>query len=303
MQCAANGIWHSNCSQSNGFSHAEACERPIRIPMSLFGVRVKLQNRQSRNPIVFGEIMRRIVAVSGLVAILALSLLGGRAAALDYWMPAEYPGVVTDNDCGSVSAVAGIPLARRGGNSTGETFRLHPADRLSGGDVLTAPPRGRVEMISGNNTILAVGPDSEIRLHGLRTLQDDGGREIRRLDATLIRGGCRMQVRLNTAKPEAALITTDFCDVLVTRGDVAVSVEDGWRVSVLSGEASIRSRRAGTAGSPVVVLAGSTVGDVGREELGGEQAMVIRERVPFSFETDTAALPPLPPMSHILEAP
>lgn len=244
--------------------------------------------------------MRRVVALSSLFTLSLLALFARDAVlGADNWASAESAGVVTDNDCGFVSAVAGVPLARR----SGDTFRLHPADRLSGGDELSASPQGRVELAAGNNTVLVVGPDSGIRLQGIRILRDESGRETQRLDAALLRGGCRLQVRLNTAKPEAAMIATDSCDILLTRGDVAIDVQDGLRVSVLSGEASVRTRRGGATGSPLIVPEGSSFGDSGMEAFGGERARAIRDRLPFSFETETAALPPLPPMSYILEAP
>lgn len=230
--------------------------------------------------------------------VVAVSTAGGA----DFWASAGDPSIITNNDCGFVSAVAGAPRIRRSFMPAGETAPIYAADRLHSGDELQAPASGRVEMISGDNIAVVAADGAHLKLDGLRNFAV-GAARVSRLDLDLAGGGARVQVRLNSQNPEAVLITAGDAEVLVRRGDVEVRADGGWRISVLSGEASARIRRGATSGAPFTVAEGTTIGGDGEEKLGESGYAAIRERLPFSFEVLNAALPPLPPMSYILEAP
>lgn len=238
----------------------------------------------------------RLRALAALLICLPASL-----AAADFWARPGDPGVVTNNDCGFVSAVAGTPRIRRSFMADTEQVPIYLADRLGGGDEFLPVPPGRVEMITCDNLILVVGTASRAVLGGVRVIAGGSAGHASRLDAALLAGRCRVQARRNEEHPEAALITVAGHDVLVTRGDAEIAVEGGWRVSVLAGEVVVRDRKGG--GQRLLVAAGYTAGPGGVEPLTDEDAAAIRARLPFSFETERAALPPLPPMSALLEAP
>lgn len=248
--------------------------------------------------------MKKFFLATAFILVLAFSpFTHGKADGVDYWASPESPGVVTNNDCGFVSAVSGIPISRRITGAGSDTIRLHVADRLGSEDELIAPAGAGVEMTSGSNSIFTIGSDSAARLQGIRTFDGGGNTQVNRLDISMVRGSCRLQVRLNTEKPEAILVSFGGVEVLIRRGDVAMTVDGDWRVFVLSGEASVRVRRGRAIGTPVTVGAGKAVGAAGEENLEEGRLTAIRERLPLSFEVVNAALPPLPPMSYILEAP
>ncbi|MDR1744371.1 MAG: hypothetical protein LBS30_01300 [Planctomycetota bacterium] len=238
-----------------------------------------------------------------LLVLLALSAAGG-AGAGDYWVAANDAGVVTNNDCGAVSGVHGKPAIRRSflaADAAGIPANI--ADRVSSGDEILAPSGSRLEMIAGSNIILVFGSGARVRMGGLRNFAGAGGLPVARLDLEVLEGEMRLQVRLNEQKPMAALIRLDGSEVLVRRGDVEIAVQGGWRAAVLSGGASARLVRSGVPGAPFAVDELREVGSGGDGELGENEKLAIRARLPFSFETRGAALPPLPHASTVLEAP
>lgn len=240
-----------------------------------------------------------------LVLTLLLAVAGGAAsvAAADYWLAATEPSVVTNNDCGFVSAVAGNAVIRRSFMTGSESTNAHVADRINSGDELIAPHGGRIEWTSGNNMIVVLGADSQIRLDGLRSFARADGMTVMRLDVTLLKGECRVQVRLNSENPEAVAVTVNGADVLVTRGDVEVRSADGWSAAVINGDASARVRRGGVVGAPFAIAGGAVVGSGGEARATDAELAAIKARLPFSFEVLSSALPPLPAASYLLEAP
>lgn len=226
-------------------------------------------------------------------------------SAMDHWAASTTPGMVTNNDCGFVSSVAGYPVIRRSFQAEGSDGAIaHMADRIHSGDEIVVPPGGRLEWTSGNNIVIALGSDSRARLDGLRTFVDPDGNTILRLDIKVTQGACRAQVRLNNQRPESVLVSlNDTTEVLVLRGDVDMLVESAWRVASLSGSAQARIKRGGVVGAPFTVSEGMAVGSVGEESLDTSGMATIKRRLPFSFELTNAALPPLPALSRMLEAP
>lgn len=236
------------------------------------------------------------------------ALLSGFAArpvrAADYWVAASDASVVTNNDCGAVSAVSGEPVVRRSFHSADEQgISATVADRINSGDEVVVPPGSRLEMTCGANVVLVLGGGGRARLGGLRNFTDPENKPVVRLDVEMLEGEMRVQVRLHEQKPMAVLIQLNGAEVLVRRGDVEVAMRDGWRAAVLSGSATARLRRSGVAGAPFVIAERRVVGSGGDEPLADVEAAAIMQRVPFLFETRSAALPPLPHASGILEAP
>ncbi len=226
------------------------------------------------------------------------------ARAGDYWKAAGDAGVVTNNDCGFVSAVVGTPTIKRSFMSANEDgLPAYVADRINSGDTLAVPPGGRVEVTCGKNTILVLGPGSRMRLSGLRGISGQGNAPASRLDVVLEAGELRAQVRLNDERPEAVLAGVNGVDVLVTRGDVEVFSDAAWRAACLNGSAFARVRRGTVAGAPFEFAAGSSVSSNGQDKLDSGAANAIRGRLPFSFESLQAALPPRPGLGSNLEAP
>lgn len=238
-----------------------------------------------------------------LACVLPLWSCGGGAE--DYWVSAVDPSVVTNNDCGFVSAVSGEAIVRRSYQTGGsEGAAANVADRIHSGDELVVAPDGRLEWTSGNNIVLVLGPGSRVQLGGLRAFTGLDGIPVLRLDVKLLQGGCRVQVRLNEERPEAVLISlADAAEALVMRGDAQVRANGDWVVSTVSGEAFARIRRGATTGAAFVVTVGTAAGSGGEERINEDGIAAIKERLPFSFEQVNAALPPLPAMSRMLEAP
>lgn len=227
-----------------------------------------------------------------------------RLSAADYWVGPLDPVVVTNNDCGFVSAVTGTPVIRRSFHvGQDNASAAYVADRIHSGDELSAPISSRLEWISGNNIVIVLGESGLARLGGLRTFSDPDGRRVTRLDVTLVQGEMRVQVRRNDDNPEAVLVTMNGAEVLVTRGDIEMYSNSAWHTAALAGEGAARIRRGGVAGAPFVYAAGVLVSGNGQETLAATEAAAIKARLPFSFELARAALPPTPAMSSELEAP
>jgi hypothetical protein len=236
-------------------------------------------------------------------AILAL-VFCARIAAADLWVAATSPAVVTNNDCGQIVALAGKPLIHRS-FQTGATDGIPAsiADRISSGDELIAPDASRIEWITGANTVAVLGAGGRVRFDGLRVFTGADGKETSRLDVTLLSGELRVQVRLNENKPESVLAALGGADFLVTRGDVELFAADGWRGAVLSGQASGRLQRGSVPGAPFAVEEGSIVAATGESRMDAGETDAVKSRVPFSFESARAALPPGPAMSAEMDAP
>ncbi|MCD8351681.1 MAG: FecR family protein [Planctomycetaceae bacterium] len=248
----------------------------------------------------------RFAALGTTLAFLVLLavLAPGRAGAAEYWVAATDVAVVTNNDCGAVSFIQGQPAIRRSFHAEDDPgLAANIADRVNSGDEIIVPFGSRLEMTSGTNIVLVFGAGTRVRMGGLRSFTDTEDNQVARLDLEVLEGEMRLQVRLHEDKPMAALIALDGAEVLVRRGDVELAMQGGYQVSVLSGTATARLRRGGVAGAPFVIGEGRLVGTRGDEPLAENELLAIRGRVPFSFETRSAALPPLPHMSTILEAP
>lgn len=224
--------------------------------------------------------------------------------ALDYWLSHNDPGVVSNNDCGIVSWVEGEAVIRRGFMTAEDAgLEAFPADRLHTGDVIIAGPDSAVEWQCGNNLILILGPDSQARLLGLRLFTDAEGRQVRRLDVALERGEIRAQARLNTNRPETALLVLPDADILLRQGDAAAGLVDGWSITAVSGQIEARVRREGVTGAPFAMVEASMLSQTGEEKLEANLLSMLRRRLAFTFERVSAALPPTPAVSTLLEAP
>ncbi len=240
-----------------------------------------------------------------LIVVTALLLLAPTrpAAAADYWTSADNPGVATNNDCGVVSALSGAPRIRRAFMSErDQALPAGLADRLHAGDVVEVPEDGRLEWTTGHNVVVVAGPGSRVRLEGLRNFAAPDGSRVARLDARLLKGEMRLQVRLNQERPEAALVALEGSDALLERGDLALSAGGGWFCATLGGEALARLKRGGSVGAPFAVAEMATIGLQGEGKLDNAAASGLRARLPFSFELMTAALPPLPALGAGTEA-
>ncbi len=249
---------------------------------------------------------RRARSIAPALACALLWTAAACAPAADLWVAADDPAVVTNNDCGQIAALSGRPLIHRSfhaGEDEGVPATI--ADRLGAGDELIAPDGADIEWITGANTVAVLGAGGRVRLDGLRVFADAEGKAIARLDVTLLAGELRVQVRLNERRPEALFASLGGAEFLVTRGDVELFAGggDGWRAAALSGGASGRVRRGAMPGAPFDVGAGSLVGASGEALLGKDGAEAVRRRIPFSFESIRAALPPLPAMSAEMDAP
>lgn len=243
----------------------------------------------------------------GLAAVLAVLALvfvsSGLAGAVDFWVAATDAAVATNNDCGYIASVHGAAAIRRSFHNENETVAAHVADRVNSGDELVAPSGARIEMASGNNVILVVGSGGRARLSGLRSFLDPSGRTVTRLDLDVVSGEVRVQVRLNEQKPDAVLAGLNGADVLVRRGDAVLQSGESWRVSVVAGEVRGRNRRSGVTGAPFTLSPMQVAGGNGAENLPEQALRGIVERLPFSFESMRAALPPMPSLGWQLEAP
>lgn len=219
----------------------------------------------------------------------------------DYWVSSSLHGVVTNNDCGVVSLVDGAPRIRRSFAPADDRGAIaFVADRVQSGDELEVPADSRLELTTGKNVVIVLGPATRVKLGGVRVFQVDGV-AVSRLDVALLSGEMRVQVRLNRERPEAVLMHLAGADVLATRGDVHVLSNGGWRATALSGEASARQRHGVTLGAPFVF--DGAVGSSGVETPDAAALAGIAGRLPFRFEIVRAALPPVPAVNQLLEAP
>lgn len=237
-------------------------------------------------------------------AVCLFALAASRADGVDYWVSPGDPAVATNNDCGHVTEVSGSPTIRRSFHEKGHAgVAVNVADRLSSGDELEAPAGSRLEWATGFNTVVTLAPGTRVRLDGLRSFSDASGTTVERLDVTLLAGELRAQVRLNVERPESLLVAANGAEVLVTRGDAAVFSGDAWRATALAEGAAARARRGGVLGAPFPIEPGQTAGLGVQEAVEAADLKDIRARLPFSFELARLALPPLPPMSSVVEAP
>lgn len=224
--------------------------------------------------------------------------------AADPWVNANDAAIVTNNDCGFITTTHGSAQIRRSFLADSDPGApAHIADRVNSGDILYTPDGSRIEMVSGGNIVLVLGSGSRVKLNGLRNFIEASGKPATRLDLEIISGDVRIQVRRNEEKPEYVLAALEGVDVLVSRGDIAVTTSGGWLVSTLSGEVGGRVRRGNVVGAPFTIGTGHTVGGAGDAQLTDAAANALRVRLPFSFELAALALPPMPPMSWELEAP
>ena len=238
--------------------------------------------------------------VSAFLVLAAIS----RCAAADAWIPATDPAIVTNNDCGQIAALSGRPMIRRSfhtGDAEGVAANI--ADRISSGDELVVPAGSRIEWVTGVNTVAVLGSGGRVRFDGLRTFVNADGKETARLDVTVLAGEARVQVRLNESRPETVLAVLGGAEILVVRGDVELFANGSWRGAVLSGRAAARNRRGALPGAPFAIDAGTVVDVSGESRLSAGEADAIKLRVPFSFESARAALPPIPPVSIEMDAP
>ena len=239
-----------------------------------------------------------------LVSALFVLAAVAQCVAADLWVAATDPAIVTNNDCGQIAAISGRPMIRRSfhtGDAEGVAANI--ADRISSGDELVVPAGSRIEWITGVNTVAVLGSGGRVRFDGLRTFVNADGMETARLDVTVLAGEARVQVRLNESKPETVLAVLGGAEILVARGDVELFANGSWRGAVLAGQAAARNRRGAMPGAPFAINAGTIVDVSGESRLSTEETNAIKLRVPFSFESARAALPPIPAVSIEMEAP
>jgi hypothetical protein len=236
------------------------------------------------------------------LALSALAATGPHAA--DLWVKPNDPAVVSTKDCGSVTATHGATRIHRAFQSDEEAgIDVNTADRVNSGDELITDSGGRIEMVSGGNIILVIGENSRVRILALHSFPDPAGTPVTRLDMELLSGEARAQVRLNDEAPAHLRAALAGAEVLVSRGDVALSAGSGWRASVIAGEAACRMRRGHVAGAPFTLPPRRTAGADGEAVLADAAANALRSRLPFSFELTAIALPPTPSISPEFEAP
>lgn len=237
-------------------------------------------------------------------ATLLVVLAFGVAVAADFWVNAADAAVVTNNDCGFITATHGNAHIRRSFHAADENVAAaHVADRVNSGDELVAPAGGRIEMVSGGNIVLVVGDNARVKLGGLRSFVGPLGNPVTRLDLEVVSGEARIQVRLNEEKPECVLAAMNGADVLIRRGDIVLSSQSGWLASALAGGAMGRVRRGGVIGAPFEIGSGRSVSGNGDAPFSETLGNALRGRLPFSFELTSVALPPAPSMSSGHDAP
>lgn len=239
-----------------------------------------------------------------IAAFVAVLLGHSGSGAGDFWISGSDASVVTNNDCGFIAAIGGRPTLLRSfqdANSPGVAASI--TDRVNSGDEVRVPEGSRLELVSGANVVLVFGEGSRVKFQGLRNFAAGDVREASRLDIELLAGEVRVQVRLNQARPESVLLSVDGNQFLMRRGDATFGRIIGWQATVLSGDVSGRVRRTSVLGAPFELPAGTLLGVGGQADISDSAKQRILARLPFSFETIRAALPPLPSLSYELEAP
>lgn len=248
--------------------------------------------------------MTRFLQMSFVLMCVFTAVCGTRVYGVDFWVRGTDASVVTNNDCGRVSAIHGQPVVVRSFQEEGSAgHAILATDRVYSGDELRIPDGGRLELTSGSNVVISFGSGSRVRFSGLRSFSAGVEREASRLDLELLSGELRVQVRQNQVRPESVLVSSGGGDFLIRRGDVCVLNSSVWRGWVLAGEAMARQRRGTSVGAPFVVHGGNGVGEGGALPLDKELGEQLRTRLPFSFDITRAALPPLPSLSYDEEAP
>lgn len=247
---------------------------------------------------------RAYAGVAAVVLAVMFAFTCRAATGSDFWVSGTDASVVTNNDCGFISGIHGQPVIIRSfHDASAPGIRANLTDRINSGDEIRVPADSRLEVTSGSNVVAVAGAGSRVKFLGSRNFGTSESREVSRIDMELITGELRVQVRMNESRPELALVTTGSGEFLIRRGDVDVITSISWQTSVLSGDAQVRLRRGGTTGAPFTLSEGNLLGVGGQAALTSEVRERIRTRVPFSFETKRAALPPQPSVAYELEAP
>lgn len=250
---------------------------------------------------IFLRLKRQLSALAPIIAVAFMAMQTRCVEAADHWIEHGAVGVVTNNDCGSVSSVAGdVRLKRSFMQADSDGIPAQVADRVHAGDVFHIAANSGVEWVTGHNTIAALGSDSRAAVAGVRSFADPEGRIVTRLDIVLEQGAARVQVRLNRERPEAVLVRCANAEALVLRGDVEVEATPEWSVRVVSGEAEARVIHSGIAGAAFTIGAGAVLT---AEGMAMQQNAVAMRVVPFSYETVKAALPPRPVSGAQSDAP
>lgn len=260
------------------------------------------QSRRSKKVyMIFLRLKRQLSTLSAIIALLFMAMPARCVGAADHWVEHGAVGVVTNNDCGSVSAVTGeVRLKRSFMQNDSDGISVHIADRVHAGDLFAIAAHGGVEWVTGHNTIAALGPDTRAVVAGVRAFADPDGRTVSRLDVVLEQGAARVQVRLNRERPEAVLVRCANAEALVLRGDVEVETTPEWSIRVVSGEAEARVIHSGIAGAAFTIGSGAVLT---AEGMAMQQNAVAMRVVPFSYETVKAALPPRPVSGAQTDAP
>lgn len=237
--------------------------------------------------------------------LVSLVFLSCPAGAADLWVAGTNPAVISANDCGLVTAVSGAARIRRSFQTEKDAgLDANVADRVNAGDELVTDAGGRIEIAGGANNVIVIGQNARLKLNALRTFAGPSGKQVARLDMELLAGQARVQVRLNTAKPEHVFISCGGMEVLASRGDIAVAAGDVWLAAGLAeGEAVGRTRRGQVTGAPFPIEKGRLVTAGGAADLDDAAAAAMKTRLPFSFELTSVALPPMPSVRPDLEAP
>lgn len=232
---------------------------------------------------------------------LALAAGFSDTLATDAWSEPAETAVVVNNDCGVVSGIwGGATIKGQFMTAKERGAAVDLFDRVNAGDEIETSGNAKLEFSTGNNLVSLVGPNSKIKIIGVRTFLDSAGKPATRLVIKLLQGSLRVQARLNSENPESVMVDAGGVLVLVTRGDAFVSNDKGWKIAAMAGEVLHRTPN----GQPSGLNAGETIAQNNSvESLSGKEMAAMMTALPFSFEIRRAALPPTPPPDPSAEAP
>ena len=245
---------------------------------------------------------RRIMRVLfSSVMIIAATVFGSVVCGADGWYEPDAASAGVNDDCGMVSGIWG-GVKVRGQFLTAKDSGVAPElfERVNGGNEIETADNGRIEIVTGNNTVSLIGPNSKVKIVGVRLFTDGNGKSAMRLAIELQQGVVRVQVRLNAENPESVSVDAGGVSALVMRGDAVVSGGSDWKVSALAGTALYRTAQ----GAPTHLTASETGSlNGGVTGLPNAEAAALATSLPFSFDISRATLRPSPPPNPLLEAP
>ncbi len=246
--------------------------------------------------------IRNIVFCASSIA--AAFFAAAAVQAADFWVDRNSGAAMIDSDSGVVTGIWGQASVRKSFmTQNSEEIPLGVFDKMQAGDIVETGREGRVEITSGNNVLLVIGPESAVRFLGLVSFFTSENAPAKRLDLQMLKGRIRLQVRLNRNYPEMALVEAGSLSVLTTRGDMSLFQDPNWRLAVLVGDVSYRNRPGGTLGPVAALQAGQTLYADNIVTLTDEEKERLATAMPFRYEIGRAALPPAPPPGPDGEAP